>query len=78
MAVNRIRYVRKHHSPAYSAAYRVVVLLSELLRLGKPGKRGVVRAVLDESRWEQLPRAIRDTAAPPGTSSCTGVSQTGP
>ena len=66
MAVNRIRYVRKHHSPAYSAAYRVVVLLSELLRLGKPGKRGVVRAVLDESRWSSYHVPSGTPQAPPG------------
>jgi GT2 family glycosyltransferase len=63
MAVNRIRYIRKYHSTLYAAGYRAAVVLSELLRLGKAGRRGVLRAVLDEDSWDRLPHATRDDAS---------------
>ena len=60
MAVNRIRYIRRYHRPAYAVAYRAAVVLSELLRLGKADRRGVLRAVLNEDSWDLLPHATRD------------------
>ena len=35
-------------------------MLSELLRLGKADRRGVLRAVLNEDSWDLLPHATRD------------------
>jgi exopolysaccharide biosynthesis WecB/TagA/CpsF family protein len=55
MAVNRVRYIRKYHSAAYSAVFHGVVAFSELLRCWKPDRRGVLRTVLDEGRWAALP-----------------------
>ena len=55
MAVNRVRYIRKYHSAAYSAVFHGVVALSELLRCWKPDRRGVLQTVLDEKRWTSLP-----------------------
>lgn len=60
MAVNRIRYIRKYHSPAYSAVFRAAVILSELLRCWKPERRGVLRTVLDEATWTALPGPSKD------------------
>lgn len=60
MAVNSVRYIRKYHSPAYSSVFRGAVALSELLRCWKSERRGVLRTVLDESRWAALPGPTRD------------------
>jgi len=60
MAVNRVRYVEKYHGPAYATAYRGAVLLSELLRAGKPGHADAVRAVADRNSWRSLPQAEAD------------------
>ena len=51
MAVNRVRYIRKYHSAAYSAVFHGVVAFSELLRCWKPDRRGVLQTVLNEGRW---------------------------
>lgn len=67
-AVNRIRYVRKFHSPAYAGAFRSAVVLAEILRSRMPEHHGALRAVLDESTWGELPhgtkRAIHPTREP--------------
>ncbi|MFC5500797.1 glycosyltransferase [Lysinimonas soli] len=55
MAVNRIRYVRKHHSRPYAAVYRGLVVLGELLRLGIPGHALALRSVMRERSWARLP-----------------------
>lgn len=55
MAVNRIRYIRKHHSPGYSAWFRAVVVLAESLRFPLPEHSGILRAVLDRNSWDHLP-----------------------
>jgi GT2 family glycosyltransferase len=54
MAVNRIRYVRKHHSRPYAAVYRTLVALGELLRIAKPGHALALRSVMCESSWGEL------------------------
>lgn len=70
MAVNRVRYIRKYHSPAYAGAFHGTAALSELLRCWKPERRGVLRTVLDEGSWGGLPGPSKDPAAsggfPPG------------
>jgi exopolysaccharide biosynthesis WecB/TagA/CpsF family protein len=60
LAVNRVRYIRKYHSPAYSAVFRGAVVLSEALRCWKADRRGVLQTVLDEPSWTALPGATRD------------------
>ncbi|MGO4191596.1 glycosyltransferase [Arthrobacter sp. YAF17] len=62
MAVNRIRYIRKYHSPAYATVFRGAVALAELLRCWKPERRGALRTVLDERSWTDLPGPGRDAA----------------
>jgi exopolysaccharide biosynthesis WecB/TagA/CpsF family protein len=62
MAVNRIRYIRKYHSPAYAMAFQGAVALAELLRCWKPERRGVLGTVLDEGSWSALPGPSRDAA----------------
>lgn len=54
-AVNRVRYYRKHHRRPASIAFRLVVLLGELLRARRPGDRHAVRALIRERRWASLP-----------------------
>jgi hypothetical protein len=60
LAVNRVRYIRKYHSSAYAKVFHGAVILSELLRCWKPDRRGVLRTVLDEGSWTDLPGATRD------------------
>ncbi|AXJ09250.1 glycosyltransferase [Arthrobacter sp. PM3] len=55
LAVNCIRYIRKHHSAAYAAAFRGAVILSETLRCWKADRKGVLRTVLNEQLWAGLP-----------------------
>jgi exopolysaccharide biosynthesis WecB/TagA/CpsF family protein len=59
MAANRIRYVRKFHTPGYARAFRAAVVLSALLRSPLPGRRGILAAVMQERAWADLPRAER-------------------
>ena len=62
MSVNRIRYIRKYHSPAYATVFHGIVVFAELLRCWKPERRGVLGAVLDEGSWTALPGPSRDAA----------------
>ncbi|NQX28597.1 WecB/TagA/CpsF family glycosyltransferase [Microbacteriaceae bacterium VKM Ac-2854] len=67
MAVNRVRYVRKHHRGVYAASYRAVVGFTELLRAPLPGAAGAAHrralgAVGDARRWPALPAASIRTA----------------
>lgn len=55
LAVNRIRYIRKHHPPLYAAVFRAVVVLSEMVRVTLPAHRGVLAIVIDERGWDLLP-----------------------
>lgn len=73
MAVNRIRYIRKYHSPAYAQLFRQLVLLREALRSHRRANRRVWALVSNEAGWQQLPgpRAGKDAGAvlqdfPPG------------
>jgi hypothetical protein len=61
LAVNRVRYIRKYHSSAYAKVFHGAVILSELLRCWKPDRRGVLRTVLDEGSWTDLPGASKDS-----------------
>lgn len=55
LAVNRVRYIRKYHSAAYSAVFHGTVALSEALRCWKVDRQGVLRTVLNEDSWSALP-----------------------
>jgi GT2 family glycosyltransferase len=55
MAVNRIRYVRKHHGRIWSALYRGIVATHELVRIWKPAHRLALRYVLRSGSWNTLP-----------------------
>lgn len=63
MAVNRIRYIRKHRSRPYAAAYRGLVVLGEVLRIGVPGHALALRSVARESSWGELPGPSRTASA---------------
>ncbi|MEO5319474.1 WecB/TagA/CpsF family glycosyltransferase [Arthrobacter sp. CC3] len=63
LAVNRVRYIRKYHSAAYAAVFQGAVVLSEALRCWKPDRRGVLRAVLDEGSWTDLPGPTKEPDA---------------
>lgn len=57
MAVNRIRYAQLHHGRIYSALFRVIVAVAELLRSYDRTHRRTLAVVLNRKRWQQLPRA---------------------
>ena len=57
MAVNRVRYARKHRSRAYAAAVRGAVILHEAMRIYDGEHRAILRTLLDEPSWRWLPRA---------------------
>jgi exopolysaccharide biosynthesis WecB/TagA/CpsF family protein len=59
MAVNRVRYARKHRSPAYAAAVRSAVILHEAMRSYDREHRAILRTLLDAPSWRWLPRATR-------------------
>ncbi|GAB3604653.1 hypothetical protein GCM10027413_00620 [Conyzicola nivalis] len=67
MAVNRVRYVRKHHSPGYAAGFHAVVILHELLRSYSGEHRNTLRVLLDQPSWRRLPHATRWPVHPRST-----------
>ena len=67
-AVNRIRYVRKHHRRAYAAAFRCIAVLAEVLRIGRPQSAGALGVVLNSDRWaSEIPHAPQPAAANGGS-----------
>lgn len=56
MAVNRIRYARKHMGLARARAFRGAVVLHELARSYDPRHRAVLRTLLSERSWADLPQ----------------------
>ncbi|MHC5797832.1 glycosyltransferase family 2 protein [Lacisediminihabitans sp. FW035] len=59
MAVNRVRYVRKYHSAGYAAAFHATVILHELIRSYSAAHRQILKTLLDQRSWRELPRAER-------------------
>jgi GT2 family glycosyltransferase len=59
MAVNRVRYVRKHHSAGYAAAFHATVILHEAMRGYSSAHRQILKTLLDQRSWRDLPRATR-------------------
>lgn len=55
MATNRIRYVRKFRPAGYAWTFHAAVLLSALLRAPRGGSKGLLSALTNERRWEELP-----------------------
>lgn len=55
MAVNRVRYYRKHHSEVAAELFRAGVVLNEALRSVRRDRRQTLAIVADESRWDTLP-----------------------
>ncbi|MFL4473469.1 WecB/TagA/CpsF family glycosyltransferase [Paeniglutamicibacter sp. MACA_103] len=70
MAVNRVRYIRKHRSARYASAFQTVVALHEALRAAKPGHRGILGVISNEQRWNELPHGTQNPGSesdfPPG------------
>ncbi|MCP2031559.1 GT2 family glycosyltransferase [Okibacterium sp. HSC-33S16] len=56
MAVNRVRYIEKGHGSAYAGAYRLAVILHELLRSTQPDHRLALRFLIRRQSWPSLPR----------------------
>jgi len=67
MAVNRVRYVRKHHGSWYAAAFHAVVIFHEAVRSWKPDHRARLRVVLHQRSWIALPQGSRLPAGAPGS-----------
>lgn len=59
--VNRVRYVEKWHSSAYSGVFRLLTILGTLLRITKPGRALTLRALTRRRYWADLPRATTST-----------------
>ncbi|MFC4371682.1 WecB/TagA/CpsF family glycosyltransferase [Citricoccus nitrophenolicus] len=55
MAVNRVRYFRKHHSEPSAGLFRAGVVLTEALRSHRRDRRRTLAIVADEGRWDTLP-----------------------
>lgn len=55
MAVNRIRYIRRYHGSLYTAVFRSVVVLTELLRSRNPVSRYALSVLVARRRWTELP-----------------------
>lgn len=55
MAVNRVRYARKHGTARYAAAFHALVALHHAARLSKPAHRGLFARIADETSWHGLP-----------------------
>ena len=55
MAVNRVRYARKHGTPRHASAFHALVALHHAARRNKPAHRGLFTRVADEKSWQALP-----------------------
>jgi GT2 family glycosyltransferase len=62
MAVNRIRYVERHHRRVYSVLFRAVVALAAGLRSYDAVHRHTLGMILNRERWQQLPHATKPPA----------------
>lgn len=60
LTVNRVRYVERHHSGAYSMLFRSVVALSEALRSYDREHRRTFATVVNRGKWRELPHASFD------------------
>lgn len=60
LAVNRVRYARKHSRPISAAAFRAAVILHEAVRSYAAAHREVLRTMIWEQTWSTLPHARGD------------------
>jgi exopolysaccharide biosynthesis WecB/TagA/CpsF family protein len=63
MAVNRVRYIERHHGRRYSALFRLLVALGEALRSYDAVHRRTLATVLNRRRWPDLPQATKPIPA---------------
>jgi hypothetical protein len=64
MAVNKIRYMRKHHPGAAAALAAAAVVTREALRAYDGDHRRTLAILLRPDRWDELPRpSVRSSAA---------------
>jgi GT2 family glycosyltransferase len=64
MAVNRVRLHRRNHGPVAGAGYRAAMILHALLRLGQPGQRAALAALVGRPASPWL-RSVLATGRPP-------------
>lgn len=62
-AVNRVRYIERHHGRLYATAFRAVVALAEGLRSYNAVHRRHLAFILNRSRWHELTHATNPTEA---------------
>ena len=55
MAVNRVRYIRKHHTDVTAEVFRCGVVLHEMMRSFNRDHRRTLAIVADEALWDALP-----------------------
>ena len=72
IAVNRVRYARKHMGRARAGVYRGTVALHHLARSSGSSYRAIFRTVARESTWSTLPRARR-TPSPEAVAAARGA-----
>ena len=66
MAVNRVRYARRHHTRAYASTMRGVAVLNELVRVPTGGTHArALRHLVDRRSWDRLPKAAPVTVPRP-------------
>ena len=63
MAVNRVRYVERHHGRLYSALFRGAVAVGHALRSYDVVHRHTLAFVMSRERWQDLPRATKPIPA---------------
>jgi exopolysaccharide biosynthesis WecB/TagA/CpsF family protein len=61
--VNRVRYIERYHGALYSALFRAVVAVAEVLRSYDAVHRRTLGVILNRRRWQELPQATK--AVPP-------------
>lgn len=57
LAVNRVRYTRKHHSWFYALLFHLTVAVHEVLRVNDPVHRHILAVLLNWTAWRHLPHA---------------------
>lgn len=59
MAVNRVRYVERHHGRLFSVCFRGTAALAELLRSYDSAHRRTLAVLLSRRRWSELPHSTQ-------------------
>lgn len=73
LAVNRVRYARKHSTRAVALAFRVAVILHEAMRAYAPAHRAVLKTLMSEETWAALPHARLDAASEALSKACGSI-----